>query len=145
MPTKLQKKTKALWVEMFEFLQEPRTSGDVQEQFNLSRQQVYEHYNNMQNNGFNLRRRRAKLNGTRVMFRWLELPLLDALVKLTRDEDIKIREPAKEEEKQKKQEPAKAVARDVSEGSRGSAPPWFVLTSQCQAMYQGQSTVQERA
>ena len=136
MPTKLQKKTKALWVQMFEFLQEPRTSGDVQEQFNLSRQQVYEHYTNMQNSGFNLRRRRAKLNGTRVMFRWLELPLLDALMKLTRKEDINIREPVKEESKTKKPEPAKAVARDVSEGSRGAVPPWFVLTSQCQAMYE---------
>lgn len=136
MPTKLQKKTKALWVQMFEFLQEPRTSGDVQEQFNLSRQQVYEHYTNMQNNGFNLRRRRAKLNGTRVMFRWLELPLLDALMKLTRKEDINIRELAKEESKPKKHEPSKEVARDVSEGSRGAVPPWFVLTSQCQAMYE---------
>lgn len=137
MPTKLQKKTKALWVQMFEFLQEPRTTGDMQEQFNLSRQQVYEHYNNMQNNGFKLRRRRAKLNGTRVMFRWLELPLLDALVKLTREEEIKIREPVKKEAAPKKAEPAKAVARDVSEGSRGAVPPWFVLTSQCQAMYLG--------
>ena len=119
MPTKLQKKTKALWVEMFEFLQEPRTTGDVQEQFNLSRQQVYEHFTNMQNNGFNLRRRRAKLNGTRVMFRWLELPLLDALVKLTREEDIKIREPAKEEALPTA--PQKALA-----GPPASKPPaWF--------------------
>lgn len=124
MNNRIQKKTVALWSEIFSYMVIARSISDIMTLFGLNRQQIWQNLDRMEKYGFTIRRTRVRHQGGGSLRVQLSMPLSQAMEKLTGTK-----------ERKRKAYPRKKATRAPTALKNPSGAPWFVLTDNCINIY----------